>query len=929
MKNCAILKRIFLSILAAAIFADFAAAGVRYMENLDRGVVAVRTSSSQVYIGWRMLGTEWGQNIGYHVYRNGTKITSLPITTSTNYVHSITTDGAYGISAVVDGIEGPVSETVSVWNNSANGYKSYKILPLSVPAAGTTPNGVIYTYSPNDCSVGDLDGDGGYEIIVKWDPNNAKDNSQSGYTGNVYLDAYKLDGTQLWRIDLGKNIRAGAHYTQFMVYDLDSDGKAEVACKTAPGTIDGQGNYVLMGTDSPTADYRNSSGYILSGPEYLTVFNGQTGAAMATTSYNPPRGTVSSWGDSYGNRVDRFLACVAYLDGARPSLVMCRGYYTRAAIVAWDWRDGQLTQRWIFDTGFSGGTWSAYKGQGNHNLSVCDADGDGKDEIIYGACAIDDNGLGLYTTGLGHGDAMHVSDMLPDRPGQEVWQCHEGGTGSTLRDAATGEILIQHADANDVGRACAAHIDSAYPGYQVWSPAYYGKGTYTTGNVQISTTRPSINFLAWWDGDLQRELVDSVSSKNPKIDKWNGNGVDRLLSLYNWPTAYGCESNNSTKSNPCLTGDILGDWREELIYRLSDNTGLLICTTTTVTTYRFYTLMHDCQYREAIAWQNVAYNQPPHPSFYIGAEMAALPTPQIRFPEPPLYGDFDDDTFVNINDLMSFLDLWLVNNCTQTAALDLNADCIVNYIEFSAMASNWTGPDTVVPSAPTGLTATAGNATVSLDWNDNSDSDMSGYNIYRSMTSGAGFVKINTVLLSNSNYTDTNVVNGTTYYYVVTVVDISANESVYSSEVSAKPGLLTSLTIQENTTGFCTIDGTVDSNHLGYTGTGFANANNAVGAGIGWRINIPSAGTYTVIWRHSNGTTTNRPGNLLVNGSAVVSGINFPGTGDWDTWVDVPVEVSFNAGVQDLRLNATTSNGLSNIDYLMVTGASPEAASCN
>jgi rhamnogalacturonan endolyase len=919
MKNSAVLKSIFLSLLVVTVLASMGSAGTRYMEHLDRGVVAVRTGSSQVFIGWRMLGDEWGQNIGYHVYRNGVRVTSSPITTSTNYVHSITTDGAYGVSAVIDGVEGAVSEPVGVWG------ANYLTLSLQVPADVTTPDAVICTYSPNDCSVGDLDGDGEYEIIVKWDPSNSKDNSQSGYTGNVYLDAYKMNGTLLWRIDLGINIRAGAHYTQFMVYDLDSDGKAEVACKTAPGTVDGLGNDVILPGDDADGDYRNTSGYILDGPEYLTIFNGQTGAAMVTTYYNPPRGNVNDWGDSYGNRVDRFLACVAYLDGIKPSLVMCRGYYTRTVLAAWDWRDGQLTQRWVFD---SNNGYSSYAGQGNHNLSVGDVDGDGKDEIVYGSCAIDDNGAGLYNIGLGHGDAMHLGDLDPDRPGLELFDIHEPkGTdviGSEFRDAGTGEIIWSMTP-GDVGRGCADDIYAGNPGGEMWASNTDGlRDRY--GNY-IGRTPGSTNFLAWWDGDLVRELLDGKWDKDTNmclytfIDKYGLSSDTRLLQVND------CITNNTTKCTPCLSVDILGDWREEVIFRTTDNANLRVYTTMTYTSNRLYTLMHDSQYRCAIAWQNVAYNQPPHLSFYLGDGMETVPTPQIRFPAPPLYGDFDDDMFVNINDLMYFLDYWLVNDCAQTAVLDLNADCIVNYVEFAAMAANWTGPDMIAPSAPTGVSASPDYQTVILDWADNSESDLIGYNIYRSTTSGSDYVKLNSALLTDSNYTDIDVANGTTYYYVITALDISLNASANSSEVSTTPNLI----IQESTPGFCGVDspGTIDSNHAGFTGTGFVNADNATGDGINWSINIPAAGTYTLTWRHANGTTMSRPGALIVNGLTVVSSIDLPGTGAWATWAEVSVDVSLSAGILAVRLEAITSNGLSNIDYLMVAGNNPQAVSCN
>jgi len=584
------------------------AAGARQMEYLDRGVVAVKTGTG-VFVSWRLLGTE-GSNVSFNVYRDGTKVNATPITNSTNLQDaSGTSSSKYTVRPVVSGTEQAASAAASVWGNN------YLSVPLSVPAGGTTPDGVAYTYSANDASAGDLDGDGQYELIVKWDPSNSKDNSQSGYTGEVFIDAYKLNGTRLWRISLGKNIRAGAHYTQFMVYDLDGDGKAEVAMKTADGTKDGTG--VVIGDASK--DYRNSSGYVLSGPEFLTVFNGQTGKALSTVNYEPARGNVSDWGDNYGNRVDRFLAAIAYLDGERPSLVMARGYYTRTVLVAYNWRNGQLTKQWTFDSNTSGN--SGYAGQGNHNLSVADVDGDGKDEIVYGAMAVDDNGKGLYTTGLHHGDAMHLSDLDPDRPGLEVFQVHEtpSNAGVEFRDAGTGQLIWGVKTTKDIGRGMAADIDPRYKGAEVWADG----SLYTAKGQKLGTTLPSsTNFGIWWDGDLLRELLDSN-----RIDKWNyaNNTTVNLL------TASGVSSNNGTKSTPNLQADLFGDWREEVVWRTNDSSALRIYTTTAVTDKRIYTLMHDPVYRLGVAWQNVAYNQPPHTGFYLGEGMSTPPVLNIRY----------------------------------------------------------------------------------------------------------------------------------------------------------------------------------------------------------------------------------------------------------------------------------------------------------
>ncbi|WP_431523257.1 rhamnogalacturonan lyase [Paenibacillus amylolyticus] len=584
------------------------AAGARQMEYLDRGVVAVKTGTG-VFVSWRLLGTE-GSNVSFNVYRDGTKVNATPITNSTNLQDARgTSSSKYTVRAVVSGTEQAASAAASVWGNN------YLSVPLSVPAGGTTPDGVAYTYSANDASAGDLDGDGEYELIVKWDPSNSKDNSQSGYTGEVFIDAYKLNGTRLWRISLGKNIRAGAHYTQFMVYDLDGDGKAEVAMKTADGTKDGTG--VVIGDASK--DYRNSSGYVLSGPEFLTVFNGQTGKALSTVNYEPARGNVSDWGDNYGNRVDRFLAAIAYLDGERPSLVMARGYYTRSVLVAYNWRNGQLTKQWTFDSNTSGN--SGYAGQGNHNLSVADVDGDGKDEIVYGAMAVDDNGKGLYTTGLHHGDAMHLSDLDPDRPGLEVFQVHEtpSNAGVEFRDAGTGQLIWGVKTTKDIGRGMAADIDPRYKGAEVWADG----SLYTAKGQKLGTTLPSsTNFGIWWDGDLLRELLDSN-----RIDKWNYANSTTMNLL----TASGVSSNNGTKSTPNLQADLFGDWREEVVWRTNDSSALRIYTTTAVTDKRIYTLMHDPVYRLGVAWQNVAYNQPPHTGFYLGEGMNTPPVPNIRY----------------------------------------------------------------------------------------------------------------------------------------------------------------------------------------------------------------------------------------------------------------------------------------------------------
>lgn len=590
----------------------------RQMERLGRGVVAVKLADGRVFVSWRLLGTD-PEDISFNVYRSTgggapVQLNQEPLKTSTNLFDAGAKReqvNSYFVRPVLNGQEQASSEPFRLGADAP--AKPYLSVPLQTSAG----------YTPNDASVGDLDGDGEYEIVLKQELR-GRDNSQIGTTGQPKLEAYKLDGTLLWRIDLGRNIREGPHYTQFMVYDLDGDGRAEVACKTADGTIDGQGKVI----GNADADHRNSRGYVLDGPEFLTVFDGATGAALATVDYVPARGTVASWGDDYGNRVDRFLACIAYLDGERPSLVVSRGYYTRSVLAAWNWRDGKLTHVWTFDSDDGTPGNEDYRGQGNHNLGVGDVDADGRDEIVFGACCIDDNGKGLYSTRLGHGDALHLSDIDPDRPGLEVFDIHERPRheyGIELHDAATGKVLWGR-PSPDVGRGVAMDIDPRHRGYECWASGPGLGGLFNCKGEKISDMKPrSCNMGVWWDGDLLRELLSGTA-----IDKWNHEAgrETRLLSAQD----YGCSSNNGSKSNPCLCADIFGDWREEVIWRSRDNTELRIFTTTIPTEHRLVTLMHDPVYRLSVAWQNVGYNQPTQPGFYLGDGMPAPPRPRIATP---------------------------------------------------------------------------------------------------------------------------------------------------------------------------------------------------------------------------------------------------------------------------------------------------------
>ena len=624
-------RTLFVGSLLSAGLAVPSFAAPRQMENLTRGLIASNVGSGML-VSWRLLGTD-DPTTEFNLYRDGTKIASIAKTAGTSYLDK---DGKatskYEVAAIVDGKEqakAPLSLVLDKTVSNSGKSFPYRTLKLEVPAAQTMPDGERCTYTPNDMSAADLDGDGEYELILKWDPSNAHDNSQTGYTGTVFIDAYKLDGTRLWRIDLGKNIRAGAHYTQFQVFDYDGDGKAEMIVKTADGTIDGTGKAV----GDKSKDYRDGSGLVLKGPEYLTVFRGVDGAAITTIEYTPSRDINQHvkgkngkgyWGDNYGNRCERYIAATAYLDGIHPSAVFIRGYYSSSYVVAYDFDGKTLKQRWYHKSEDPG---KGLYEQGNHNIAVGDIDGDGYDEIVFGGATLNHDGTLRFSTQLGHGDAGHLGDLDPDHPGMEFWDVHEHTNAQYTEEmrGADGKVYWGTPQPNpgvDNGRGMAADIDSEYRGYEVWSSK--GGGMKTATGKSIGSPAVSTNFRIYFDGDVYDELMDGayITKFDSKAKKSNV--------YFDGGAALGAAGCNGTKNTPSLVADLFGDWREEMVVRSEkDPTTMYIVSTPVASEHRVYTLMHDATYRVAIAWQNTAYNQPPHIGYYLPDAVKNLTAPDI------------------------------------------------------------------------------------------------------------------------------------------------------------------------------------------------------------------------------------------------------------------------------------------------------------
>lgn len=633
----------------------------RQMEKLDRGLIAIKTDGG-VYLSWRLFDSEdniFGsadKNVSFNVYRDGKKISE--VATKTNYVDS-TVGTNYSVAPVINGVEGEKCNPVTVYNNS------YFDIPILKPDDETIydPSGnelATYSFFPADCSTGDVDGDGEYEIIVKWTSSEHDVGSPGdpAYSGTVHLAAYKLDGTKLWKNDiaLGKNVYSSAHTLQFLVYDFDGDGKSEVMCQTSLGSKDGQGEYVsnaaqtdeeikaITDEENSTADYRGY-GRITEGKEFLTVFNGETGVAMDTINLPTTRGSENGvdYGDDFGNRSNRFVSDIAYLDGEKPYAIYLRGYYfgrngkQRTSIAGISWDGTALSPTYRFDTqkgqeGYYDGAYQ-YVGNGNHNCTVADVDNDGKDEFITGALCMevnDDNEFRpKWCTYLQHGDALHIGNYDPTHTGFEFFTVHEdSGTnslsgnditldfGMSVIDAETGNIMFHEGASDDTGRGVMANV-GAGGYYQIWSAKNSARqsngGTdFTTATSLTGRNTPSMNFRIFWDGDLYDNLLDGAN-----ITDWNGRNMSNIFSAGN----YNCVSINGTKANPSLQADLFGDWREEVVYPTSDGTALRVFSTTDTTDYKIKTLMQDPVYRSGVAAEQTAYNQPPHVGFYMGKEV--------------------------------------------------------------------------------------------------------------------------------------------------------------------------------------------------------------------------------------------------------------------------------------------------------------------
>lgn len=943
----------------------------RQMEAIDRGLVVSNVGKAGVLVSWRLLGTE-GSDTEFNLYRDGVKIASIGKTAGTNYLDSAgKVSSKYTVAAVVGGKEGSKSAPSLVLDSSIVDHgKSfpYKVLKLDRPASQTMPDSAntVCGYYPDDMSVGDLDGDGEYELIVKWFPDNFKDNSQSmvgSYTGTVFLDAYKLDGKKLWRISLGRNIRAGAHYTPFQVYDYDGDGKAEIVMKTGDGTIDGKGK--VIGDSSK--DYRNASGIIITGPEYLTVFRGSDGAEITTIDYVPSRdirnfGSYDSlglnWGDTYGNRCDRFLSATAYLDGVHPSLIIARGYYTAAYVVAYDFDGKNLKQRWFHKSETPG---EGLFGQGNLNIVVGDLDRDGKDEIVYGAAALNSDGTVRYSTGLGYGYAAYVGDFDPDHAGLEVWAIHSHFDSTRyvaeLRDDK-GKFLFGDLSPmqKENGRAMAADIDSTSRGYELWSyvpsEMHSAKGTPIKLSDTLDPEYPYLgrmiptSFRIYFDGDLQDELLNG-----PVVSKFNQQNR-KIETYFDGETSLGLIGNQSAKNYPNLVADLFGDWREEMIFRSErDSSKIYILSTPVTTPHRLYTLMHDAQYRQAVAWQNTAYNLAPHPGYYLPDMVKKLTKPNVYaageneyavYPDAVLTktGNVSEKQTINLGESIKEIG-YSYMFCTGVKAEGLPAG-VTAKVDSASQTVKVSGKPTKAGTFAFTLSTVGSKAkNVSLTGEfivkdtvkiDTTKKDTAKVDTAKVDTTKKDTVKVDTAKVDTAKVDTT---KKDTTKVDTAKVDTTKRDTA-KVDTTKKDTSKVDTTKKDNpevvTVGSSIVDaafpfegeGETETENDGFIGKGFFDFKNSTSSYATWLVKSPKEDSTTLSIRYSNGDSVSRDMKLVVNDKEIGI-VKMSKTSNWSVWNTSSVKIKLKKGKNTITLKSTVKSGGANVDAFLFDIAGVEA----
>lgn len=854
----------------------------RQVEELNRGLIAIYKGGSTVYLSWRLLAKDdW--TIGFNVYRstNGAaavKLNAAPVTNSTNYSDAsadITKSNVYYVKTVVDGVELETSESFTLAANTPN--RQFFLVNLQ-----STP----ITYDVLHVYAGDVDGDGDFDYIVKRMPSDAKYNY-------IFLECYLNDGTFKWRINLGPNVETyiSTMTSPVLVADFNGDGKAEIIAKTGEATTFGNGYTIPDTNGDGKTDYNTHAGSgtqanIFEGPEFISLINGETGAEINRNNFIA-RGKTSDWGDSYGARVNFIMSSVCSFDGVKPGVIFSRGEGSRMVVEAWDVTNNTLSKKWNWTAvgkTFNPGGWVDF-----HQIQCIDVNADGKDEISWGACMMNPNGTIRYTTGLVHGDRFQITDINPNRPGLEVFAIQQNNPsllGSAIYDASNGSIIKgwYSSALQDVGRGDVADIDPNFPGMEMFDLVANDVHA-SNGTTAITGARPYPDVSIWWDADLQREFFRGIggSGFNPAIEKWDyvNKSQYRLFTMYSDWGSYSIISPYAGRAP--FIGDIMGDWREEIILETSDHTGIRIYTSKDETTYRIYTLMQNPAYRNSTT--SKGYLCTKYTDYFLGAGMATPPKPNIV-----VIGTGNNAPNVTLSspkDATSFTGPTTIT----LSAVASDRDGTISKIEFY-QGTTLIGTVTSAPYTFSWTNVPGGTYIITAKATDNNGA---------STASQA-------VTITVSGFDCAGVQNGTAYldHCQVCVGGTTDLDACTSDKIQAED--------------VCSFDGTVDNNNPGFEGVGFVNSPNAIGAKISFYINASTATSIMLDVIYANGGTTDRGARVLINDVETVANFSLPPTGAWTTYSPAETSIALSTGINKIELIALTDGGLPNLDFFELWG---------